>query len=109
MNSLSGICLTKLDVLDGLPEIGICTAYQVDGKLTETAPLGADQYAACNPIIENMPGWTGNTAGITEFDNLPENAKAYIKRIETLVGVKVAIISTGPDRDETIMLEHPFS
>ena len=109
MNSLSGLCLTKLDVLDGLPEIGLCTAYQVDGKVTETAPLGADQYAACIPVVENMAGWVESTAGITEFSDLPENAKAYIKRIEALVGVKVAIISTGPDRDETIMLEHPFS
>lgn len=108
LNSLSGICLTKLDVLDGLDKIGICTTYKINGKLTETAPLGADQYEACEAVIEEMPGWTGTTVGITDFDKLPENAKAYIARIEELVGVKVTILSTGPDRNETIVLENPF-
>jgi len=109
LNSLSGICLTKLDVLDGLEKVGICTAYRLNGAITETAPLGADQYEACHAIIEEMPGWAGTTAGITDFNALPENAKAYIKRIEELVGVKVTILSTGPDRDETIVLENPFA
>jgi adenylosuccinate synthase len=109
LNSLSGICLTKLDVLDGLEKIGICTAYKLNGVVTETAPLGADQYEQCHAIIEEMPGWTETTAGLTDINNLPENAKAYIKRLEELVGVKVTIISTGPDRDETIILEHPFA
>lgn len=109
MNSLSGICLTKLDVLDGLEKVGICTAYRLNGTVTETAPLGADQYAECEAIIEDMPGWTGTTAGVTDYDALPDNAKAYIKKIEQLVGVKIAILSTGPDRDETIILEHPFA
>ena len=108
LNSLSGMCLTKLDVLDGLDKIGICTGYQLNGAVTEVAPLGADQYAACTPVIETMPGWDRPTAGITDYDQLPENAKAYIKRLEQLVGVKVSIISTGPERDETIVLEHPF-
>jgi len=108
LNSLSGICLTKLDVLDGLEKVGICTAYKLNGTVTETAPLGADQYEQCEAIIEYIPGWTDTTAGVTEFDKLPENAKAYIKRIEELVGVKVTILSTGPDRDETIVLENPF-
>jgi len=109
MNSLSGICLTKLDVLDGLDKIGICTAYNIKGEVTETAPLGAGQYEACVPVIEEMPGWEGTTAGITDIDKLPVNAKAYIKKVEQLIGVKVAILSTGPDRDETIVLENPFS
>jgi len=109
LNSLSGICLTKLDVLDGLEKIGICTAYRLNGVVTETAPLGADQYEQCQPIIEEMPGWTGTTEGLTDFEQLPENAKLYIKRIEELVGVKVTILSTGPDRDETIVLENPFA
>jgi len=109
LNSLSGICLTKLDVLDGLDKVGICTAYRLNGQVTETAPLGADQYQECHAVIEEMPGWTGTTAGVTDFDALPDNAKAYIKRIEELVGVKIAILSTGPDRDETIILQHPFA
>ncbi|NJA04778.1 adenylosuccinate synthase [Methylococcaceae bacterium WWC4] len=108
LNSLTGICLTKLDVLDGLDKIGICTAYKIDGVVTDTAPLGADQYAACEAVVEEMPGWSGSTAGITEYGQLPANAKAYIARIEELVGVKVTILSTGPDRNETIVLENPF-
>jgi adenylosuccinate synthase len=108
MNSLSGICLTKLDVLDGLEKIGICTAYRLNGQLTEIAPLGADQYEVCEAVIEELPGWSEPTAGVTNYDDLPQNAKTYIKKIEELVGVKVAIISTGPDRDETIVLESPF-
>jgi adenylosuccinate synthase len=109
MNSVSGICLTKLDVLDGLDKVGICTAYRLNGNVTETAPLGAEQYAACHAIIEEMPGWDGTTAGVTDYEKLPANAKAYIQRVEELTGVKVAILSTGPDRDETIILEHPFN
>ncbi|HIF53800.1 MAG: adenylosuccinate synthase [Methylococcales bacterium] len=108
LNSLTGICLTKLDVLDGLDKIGICTAYKINGDLTEIAPLGADKYQACEPVIEYLPGWTGTTAGITDMDRLPANAKAYIKRIEQLIGVKVVILSTGPDRDETVIIDNPF-
>ena len=108
LNSLSGICLTKLDVLDGLDKIGICTAYKINNIVTEIAPLGADQYEACEAIIEEMPGWQGTTAGVTSFDQLPQNARNYIARIEALVGVKVTILSTGPDRNETIVLESPF-
>jgi adenylosuccinate synthase len=109
LNSISGICLTKLDVLDGLDKVGICTAYRLNGKVTETAPLGADQYQQCEAVIEEIPGWSETTAGVTDYAKLPENAKTYIKRLEELVGVKVTILSTGPDRDETIVLEHPFS
>ena len=109
LNSLSGICLTKLDVLDGLDKIGICTAYKINGVVTKIAPLGADQYEACEAVIEEMPGWTETTAGITELDKLPANAKAYIKRIEQLMEVKIAILSTGPDRDETVIIDNPFA
>jgi adenylosuccinate synthase len=109
LNSLSGICLTKLDVLDGLDKIGICTGYKLNGIVTDTAPLGAERYQLCQAVIEELPGWKGaTTAGITDFNALPANAKAYIKRIEELVGVKVTILSTGPERDETIILENPF-
>jgi adenylosuccinate synthase len=109
LNSLSGICLTKLDVLDGLEKVGLCTAYRLNGEITETAPLDVEKYQDCQPIIEELPGWSDSTAGITDFEQLPENAKAYIKRIEELIGVKVTILSTGPERDETIILEHPFA
>jgi adenylosuccinate synthase len=109
MNSLTSICLTKLDVLDGLKSIGICTAYNINGKITKIAPLGAEQYAQCSAVIEEMPGWTESTLGITDYEKLPANAKAYISRIEELVGVKISILSTGPDRNETIILEHPFA
>lgn len=108
LNSLTGICLTKLDVLDGLDKIGICTAYIINGQTVTTAPLGAEQYAACSAVIEYMPGWTASTAGITDYQQLPENAKAYIARIEALIGVKVTILSTGADRNDTIVLAHPF-
>ncbi len=88
--------------------MGICNAYRVDGQLTPVAPLGAENYDACEAVIEELPGWTESTAGIREYAKLPENAKAYIRRIEALVGVNVVILSTGPERDETIILEHPF-
>jgi adenylosuccinate synthase len=81
----------------------------LNGAVTDTAPLGAEQYQQCEAIIEEMPGWNGTTAGATDFNALPENAKAYIKRIEELVGVKVTILSTGAERDETIVLENPFA
>ena len=108
MNSLSAICLTKLDVLDGLGKVGICIAYRNNGKETTSAPVGAEQYDLCEPVIEEMPGWTEPTTGIRLFDKLPANAKAYIKRIEELINVTVDIVSTGPERDETIVLRHPF-
>lgn len=109
MNGLSGICLTKLDVLDGLDKIGICTAYEIKGKRTDIAPLGADQYEVCVPVIEEMPGWKETTASITDYDKLPANAKAYIERIEQILEVKITIISTGPNRHETMILENPFA
>ncbi len=109
MNSLSGMCLTKLDVLDGLDKIGICTAYKIAGEEVTVAPLGAEKYEACIPVFEYMDGWTGITRGVTELDKLPANALAYIKRLEELVGVKISILSTGPERNETIVLNNPFA
>lgn len=109
LNGLSGICLTKLDVLDGLPKIGICTGYRYDGQEIDTVPIGADNYARCEPIIEEMPGWQESTAGIRALDDLPANARAYIKRLEETSGVSVDIISTGPDRQDTIVMQNPFA
>ncbi len=108
LNSLSGLCLTKLDVLDGLQEIGICVAYELDGERIEGAPMGAGDYARCQPVIETMPGWRESTVGVTEMEKLPKNALRYIRRIEDLLQVPVVILSTGPDRSQTIVLEHPF-
>lgn len=108
LNSLSGLCLTKLDVLDGLPTIGICTGYRYEGEIIDIVPIGAEAYAKCAPLIETLPGWTASTAGITAVEKLPDNARTYMQRIEELVGVPVDILSTGPDRRETIILRHPF-
>jgi len=108
LNSLSGICLTKLDVLDGLEKISIATAYRLDGRLHEQAPLNAEDYARCQPILETLPGWRESTFGVTRLEDLPANARAYIRRIEELLDVPVSILSTGPDRQQTIVLQHPF-
>ncbi|MEI6353611.1 MAG: adenylosuccinate synthase [Methylococcus sp.] len=108
LNSLSGLCLTKLDVLDGLKSIGICTRYRYQGVDIDTVPIGAEAYAQCEPVIETMPGWSQSTQGVTDLEKLPKAARDYIQRIESLVGVPVDILSTGPDRKETIILHHPF-
>ena len=110
MNSLSGLCLTKLDVLDELEEVKICTAYKkADGTIIDYSPLAADDYLGLEPVYEVMPGWMQSTFGITSYDALPENAKKYIKRLEEVSGVRIDVISTGPDRDQTIILHHPFA
>lgn len=108
LNSLSGLCLTKLDVLDGLERIGLCTGYRYLGEVIDTVPVGAEKYAACEPIIEQVPGWKESTAGITDYDKLPANAKTYIGLIQDRVGIPVDILSTGPERNETIIKRHPF-
>ena len=108
VNGLSSLCLTKLDVLDGLKEIQVCVGYQLEGEIVNVAPIGAEKLEQCVPIYESMPGWQEQTFGVVEFDQLPNNAKAYIKRLEELVGVPMDIISTGPDRDHTMVLRNPF-
>jgi adenylosuccinate synthase len=108
LNGVTGLCVTKLDVLDGLPSLKICTAYRSHGQTLELLPTGADAVAACEPIYEELPGWTETTVGVQRFDDLPANARAYLRRIEALAGVPIAMISTGADREETIVLRHPF-
>lgn len=109
INSVSGFCLTKLDVLDGLKELKICTAYQMeDGSILEVSPMAAEAFEKATPIYETMPGWSENTFGAKSLEDLPKAAIDYIKRIEELTGVPVDIISTGPDRNETIIKVHPF-
>lgn len=108
INGITGMCLTKLDVLDGLETLKICVGYKLHGKTVDIFPVGAEDAAACEAIYEEMPGWTDSTIGIKTLEGLPANALAYIKRIEALVGVPIDMISTGPDREETIVLRHPF-
>lgn len=108
LNSLTGMCITKLDVLDGLKTIGICTGYRLDGRVVDIPPIGAENFERCEPVIEEMPGWAQPTAGLKSIDQFPDNALAYIRRLEELVGVPADILSTGPERTETIILRHPF-
>ena len=109
INSLSGMCLTKLDVLDGLEELKICTGYKMkDGSILEVSPMAAESFEEATPIYETMPGWSENTFGAKSIDALPQAALDYIKRIEDLTGVPIDIVSTGPDRNETIIKVHPY-
>ena len=108
LNSVSGLCITKLDVLDALDTIRICVGYRFGDRVSEVPPLAADQYADCEPIYEDVPGWNSSTVGITRYEDLPANARAYLDRLQAAVGVPIDIISTGPDRAETIVLRSPF-
>ncbi len=110
INSISGFCLTKLDVLDGLDEVKICVGYQMpDGTVIRQTPLAAEGYEEVTPVLETMPGWRESTAGVTSVERLPEAAVNYIRRIEELLETPVDIISTGPDRNETMILVNPFN
>ncbi len=108
INSVTGMCITKLDVMDGLDTIRICTGYKTAEGIRETPPVGAEAFESCEPVYEDMPGWTESTVGVKDYDALPANACAYLKRLEEVTGVPIDIISTGPDRTETIILNHPF-
>ncbi len=108
INGISGLCITKLDVLDGLDTVRVAVGYEVRGERRDLLPVGADALSVCVPIYEEHPGWKESTAGVKSFDDLPRNAQAYLRRLEVLVGAPIAIISTGPDRSETIVLKHPF-
>jgi len=107
-SSVSGLCLTKLDVLDGLDSLQICVGYRSNGTVTGEPPLFADAFAEVEPVYEEMPGWAESTIGVTSYDGLPLNARRYLERLQQLAGVPIDIISTGPDRDQTIVLRHPF-
>jgi adenylosuccinate synthase len=108
INGVSGLCITKLDVLDGLPEILVCTGYKLDGRALDILPLDADEIEACEPVYETLPGWRESTAGITEWDQLPANARRYLERVQALIGAPIDMVSTGPDRTHTILLRHPY-
>jgi adenylosuccinate synthase len=108
LNGVSGLCITKLDVLDGAESLKICVGYDMGGTLSEILPVGAEELARCVPVYEEMPAWQESTVGIKEHARLPKAARDYLARIESLCGVPIDLISTGPDRDETIVLRHPF-
>jgi len=108
INGVSGLCVMKLDVLDGIEEMKLCTGYRLDGEFTDILPVGADDLERCEPVYESMPGWKESTVGVKSFDGLPRNAQNYIRRMEALCGVPIDMISTGPDREETIVMRHPF-
>lgn len=108
LNGISGLCITKLDVLDGLPVLKMGVGYELDGKPCDVLPYGAAAVARAKPILEEMPGWTESTVGVTQFDKLPLNAQRYLNRMSEVCGVPIDMVSTGPDRNETILLRHPF-
>jgi adenylosuccinate synthase len=107
-SSVSGLCVTKLDVLDELETIQICIGYAIDGEPINGLPVIVDRFAHCKPIYEEWPGWRSTTVGATRLEDLPSNARSYLARIEELSGVPVDIISTGADREQTIVKRHPF-
>ncbi len=109
INSLTGICLTKLDVLDGLEEIKVCVAYSLDGERIVNPPMSADDYGRCQPIYETLPGWSDSTLGVQSWDALPQHAQGYIRYLQNIVGVPIDMVSTGPDRVETLIMRDPFT
>ncbi len=108
VNGLSGLCITKLDVLDGLKELLICVGYELDGEKIDILPMGAEDIARCKPIYETLEGWSVSTVGVTELNKLPVQARLYLQRIEQVTGVPIHIVSTSPDRDHTILIKHPY-
>ena len=108
INGISGVCITKLDVLDTLAEIKVCVGYTLNGHPIDILPLDADDIYACEPVFETFAGWPGSSFGITQWDALPANARAYLQRVQALIGVPIDMVSTGPDREHTILLRHPY-
>ena len=109
LNGTTGLCITKLDVLDGLPVVRLCTGYRFRGDVVDILPFGADEVAQCEPIYEDFPGWTESTFGVQSWDRLPGSARRYLDRLSEVTGVPLDMVSTGPDRDQTILLRHPFA
>ena len=107
-SSVSGLCITKLDVLDGLDTIRICVGYRVNGEVTPEPPMSVEGYAGIEPVYEELPGWPESTVGVTTYQGLPLNARRYLERLQSLVSVPIDMISTGPEREQTIMLRHPL-
>jgi adenylosuccinate synthase len=108
INGVSGLCVTKLDVLDGMESLQVAVGYRVDGERFDILPVGAEALAQCEPIYEEVPGWSDSTVGVKTHAGLPDAARRYLAMLESVVGVPVDVISTGPDREETIILRHPY-
>ncbi|HWI36923.1 MAG TPA: adenylosuccinate synthase [Burkholderiales bacterium] len=108
LNGVSGLCITKLDVLDGAESVKICIGYRMEGQMSDILPVGADELEQCEPVYEELPGWQESTVGVKQFEKLPKAARDYLARVEKLCGVPIDLVSTGPDREETIVRRHPF-
>ncbi|MFZ9346104.1 MAG: adenylosuccinate synthase [Burkholderiaceae bacterium] len=108
INGVSGLCITKLDVMDGMSEVRLGVGYDTPGGRFDVLPFGADAVAQCTPIYETMPGWSGSTQGVRQWADLPPQAQRYLNRLSEVVGAPIAMVSTGADRDDTILLDHPF-
>jgi adenylosuccinate synthase len=108
LNGTTGLCITKLDVLDGLPVVRLCTGYRHGDKVDDILPFGADAVAACEPVYEDFPGWSASTYGTREWNELPLGARQFLQRLSEVAGVPIDLVSTGPERDQTIVLRHPF-
>jgi adenylosuccinate synthase len=108
LNGVSGLCITKLDVLDGVEAVKICVGYEIEGRMSDILPVGAEELERCVPVYEELPGWQESTVGVKAYDGLPKAARSYLQRIEELCRVPVDLISTGPDREETIVMRHPY-
>ena len=108
INGVSGLCITKLDVLDGVEAVKICVGYEVEGEMSDILPVGAEELERCVPVYEELPGWMESTVGVKTYKGLPKPARAYLQRIEELCAVPVDLISTGADRKETIVMRHPY-
>jgi adenylosuccinate synthase len=108
LNGATGLCITKLDVLDGLPTVRLCTGYRYDGRQVDILPFGAEDVARCEPVFQDFAGWSQSTFGVQSWSDLPEGARAYVSALSDYAGVPLDLISTGPERDQTIVLRHPF-
>ena len=100
--------LFRSGVLDGIEELQLCVGYELDGEKIDILPLGADDIERCKPIYESIPGWTESTVGVVDYNKLPVNAQRYLQRIEEVTGVPIAMVSTSPDRDHTILMQNPY-
>jgi adenylosuccinate synthase len=109
LNGVTGLCITKLDVLDGLPTVRLCIGYRYEGRTVDILPFGADAVARCEPVYQDFAGWSQSTFGIRAWADLPSGAQAYLNRLSELAEVPIDLISTGPEREQTIVLHHPFS